>query len=366
MRENEGLGGRIEAANKGLDKCAIREKAGRLYIRSRHFPPKRPSDSPGKQYDIPVGCNANPAGLKVAIARAKEIDAQLIWGRFDWGPYLRGADKPAETVGEWVKRYEAAHWERTERSPNKEDSFHKGYRLYHLRLPQDKPLTAELLRSELVEQSKPAKRSRELMALAFRRLGEFAGLDKADLLELKRLGEGYKANAGKLHTLPTDEQIWEALGRVSIPGWRWIYAVLAVYGLRPHETFFLDFSRFDEDIHLLYVKEGKTGPRWVYPIPAPRWDWLPLVSDRVLPPVVVEGRSHNALGTKVSQEFREMGLGLLPYDLRDCHARRGAERGFGPDFLARNMGHSIDVHMRHYRVWWAEDTFGKIYRKIMD
>ncbi|HEY9895760.1 MAG TPA: hypothetical protein V6D34_10160 [Candidatus Sericytochromatia bacterium] len=45
---------------------------------------------------------ATVASLKFAIARAREVDAQLVWGKFDWKPYLKGKHKPAETVAEWV------------------------------------------------------------------------------------------------------------------------------------------------------------------------------------------------------------------------------------------------------------------------
>ncbi|MEB3356472.1 MAG: hypothetical protein VKK04_07075 [Synechococcales bacterium] len=36
----------------------------------------------------------NPAGLKLAIAKAKEVDAQLVWEKFNWTPYLKDSDRP--------------------------------------------------------------------------------------------------------------------------------------------------------------------------------------------------------------------------------------------------------------------------------
>jgi hypothetical protein len=84
---------RINQANQGLEKVSIRQKDNRLYVRGRHFPPK-PGDSEGGRYEIALGVSATPAGLKVAIAKAKDIDNALLWEKFDWGPFLKGDQKP--------------------------------------------------------------------------------------------------------------------------------------------------------------------------------------------------------------------------------------------------------------------------------
>ena len=68
----------INQTNQGLEKVSIREKDNRLYVRGRHFPPK-PGDSTGGRYEIALGVSATPAGLKVAIAKAKDIDNALLW-----------------------------------------------------------------------------------------------------------------------------------------------------------------------------------------------------------------------------------------------------------------------------------------------
>ncbi|MGJ3250444.1 MAG: hypothetical protein ACFE0J_04845 [Elainellaceae cyanobacterium] len=58
---------RIKEANSHLDRVRIREKSGRLYVRSSQFPVK-PGDESGKQYEISCKARATPAGLKAAIA----------------------------------------------------------------------------------------------------------------------------------------------------------------------------------------------------------------------------------------------------------------------------------------------------------
>ena len=46
-------------------------------------------------------------------------------------------------------------------------------------------------------------------------------------------------------------------------GWRYVYGLLAAYGLRPHEVWFLDLAEFP----LIRVREStKTGSRAVLPL----------------------------------------------------------------------------------------------------
>lgn len=151
---------RIRCESSKLERVAIRRKGNKLYVRG-NFPAK-PGQTGTTRADIPTGCNATVAGLKVAFAKAQAIDSDLQWGRFDWGPYLRGHSSPPATIGEWLERYEADHWQHTERTPSKEASFQSCYRHYFGLLPSSAPLSIAVLRESIVTRSKPATRSREL------------------------------------------------------------------------------------------------------------------------------------------------------------------------------------------------------------
>ncbi|MEO1148219.1 MAG: hypothetical protein AAFY26_21800, partial [Cyanobacteria bacterium J06638_22] len=105
----EAFGDQLRVTNAHLEKCGLRVKGGKVYLRSRHFPPK-PGHVPGKQYELAMGVSASPAGLKVAIAKAKAIDSDLMWGRFSWKHHLRGKAAIPETIAQWVERYEEHHW----------------------------------------------------------------------------------------------------------------------------------------------------------------------------------------------------------------------------------------------------------------
>jgi len=356
---------RINQANQGLEKVSIRQKDNRLYVRGRHFPPK-PGDSEGGRYEIALGVSATPAGLKVAIAKAKDIDNALLWEKFDWGPFLKGDQKPPETVAAWVKRYETQHWEQTQRTPTKENSYHKNYRLVFNRLPQEEPLSFEVLKSTILTETEPGSRSRKGFAMAFRRLADFAGFDAHELKELSKLGKGYTSKSVEPRNLPRDQDILDIWESVQNPAWQWVISILAIYGLRPHEVFRIRADKMDEDPPVLEVEEEtKTGWRIVYPCYGEGWEVM-TPQDVLYPNVETEGRNNNQLGNKISQEFYELKIPFPPYNLRHAYAQRMYKQGFSDTFIARSMGHSVAVQRSIYRAWWDQDTYDDEYRRVME
>jgi integrase len=355
---------RINQANQGLEKVSIREKDNRLYVRGRYFPPK-PGDSKGGRYEISLGVSATPAGLKVAIAKAKDIDNALVWEKFDWEPFLKGNQKPPETVAEWVSRYETQHWQQTPRTLTKENSYHKNYRLVFNRLPQEETLTFELLKSTILTETEPGSRSRKGFAMAFRRLADFAGLDLYALRELSKLGQGYTTKSVEPRNLPRDEDILDIWESVKNSAWRWVISVLAIYGLRPHEIFRIRTDKMDEDPSILEVEEEtKTGWRIVYPSYGKGWDAMTPQAVQY-PNIETEGKNNNQLGGKISQEFRELKIPFPPYNLRHAYAQRMYKQGFSDNFIARSMGHSVAVQRSIYRAWWDQNTYDDEYRRVM-
>lgn len=80
-----------------------------------------------------------------------------------------------------------------------------------------------------------------------------------------------------------------------------------------------------------------------------------------LPKIAIEGCSNRSLGTKVTRFFKRMPCAA--YELRHCYARRALEFGYAPEFGAKMMGHSAEVHCRTYRRWIDESTYWAIYQK---
>lgn len=353
---------RLGDVNKTFSKVSIRQRGEKLSIRGT-FPPKPGDGERPKSYEHSTGKPATPAGLRMAAAIASEMDSLLIRDKFEWAPYLKGKQKPPEKVGEWLEKFGTHHWEHVQKTPTTLNSWHKDYELKFNHLPKDESLTLDLLKRVILERTQPETRSRQGYAMAFRCLAEFARLpDASDLKELER---GYSASTSvNPRDLPSDEMIAAERTKFHAGGWLWIYDALAVYGLRPHEVLKVYVDRLNEVPPVLEVPDDtKTGRHTVFPIPSDLWEID--IRNYQLPDIRIEGRNNNELGMAISQKFRQLNVGFVPYDLRHCYARRGFEFGFPPDFLAKSMGHSLATHLTKYRAWWGEQPYLKVYREVM-
>ena len=258
----------LEKTNSRLKLGAVRvkvyRKGSKLYLQGT-FPPKPGSTrvKPYQQY-LTLGVSANPAGLKVAEAKAKEIGALLDLGRFDWEPYLKikpGEDTQPLLVKDWLERFERHYFESRPRTPAKLNTFQKNYRALLGRMPGHAVLTAELLRETVLKESKPGSRNRQLFVMSYSALAKLAGIE----VDLRSLRSNYSPKSVSPRDLPTDAEILETVEQFVNPGWRWIYGMLATYGLRDHEVFRVDTSRLHKSPHVVEVlDDSKTGGRLVY------------------------------------------------------------------------------------------------------
>jgi integrase len=188
--------------------------------------------------------------------------------------------------------------------------------------------------------------------MAYAALAKFAEIT----VDLKPLRSDYSPKSVSPRDLPTDEQILEVAERFTDPGWRWIYGMLATYGLRDHEVFRLDTSRLQESPHILEVlDDSKTGRRQVFPCPS-GWAEHFKVWEVQFPSfrTQLEGMNNNALGEKISSKFWAMKLPFTPYALRHAYAVRTAVLGVEVAIASRWMGHSVAVHTRTYHQFLNE------------
>lgn len=368
------LEAQLASINSQFEIISLRAKYGKLYIRGagKKFPLKPGLKENPRQVEIPTGCNATFAGLKIARLKAHEVDSQLTWGKFDWTPYLKGKEKPATKVAEWLESYEAHRWERTERTPTTEQTYLDCYQRYFMRIPAEKPLTLDLLRETIVQKTDTASRGRELACMAFASLATFAAkrgvIEEAPLLvfkaELKELKKGYDPERILPEDLPTEAQIAEIWQSIKNPAWRWVYGVIATYGLRPSEIFNLDLDRYTQQSEALRVFENtKTGARLSYPC-LPQWREQFELWDARLPNIETKGKSNTALGKKVSQEFRELKIVHNPYALRHAWCIRLALQGVQDSIAAKWAGHSLAIHEKTYLQAISEAQHGKVYEQM--
>lgn len=337
------VNGRLRAAKIPVKVAQLGEK---LYLRGTLPPaPGSVKDRPYQQR-VALGLPANPRGLAVAETKAKEAGTEIELKTFDWEKY-RG--ERAETVGEWVERFHrqfegaALTWD-------------KDYQASFNKLPQNAPLTTELLRQTLegVKAQKPNSRVQLRVYNAFRKLAVYADLSTDGL---KCLKGSYSAREVDPRTLPTDEAIAKMRSQIKDPGWRWLFGMLAAYGLRGHEAYKVDLVDFPT---VRVPEDTKTGARFVWPL-YPEWAVKWKLNERMLPPLAdIPNYTNGQLGTKTAKFFERMPCDA--YDLRHCYARRCFEFGYSPEFGAKMMGHSPDVHCNTYRRWIDEEVYWRIYQ----
>jgi integrase len=344
--------GRLKASKVG---AKIEIRGDRLVLRAT-LPPKPGSDqTKPHQQRLALGCHANGAGLSIAEAKAREISALVDQGRFDWTPYLRSNAQDRNTVGHWAERFEKNYFEKRERNAETETTWRGDYRAVLNKLPPGEPLTAELLRAAVVE-TQPDTKTRKRYVMVVSALAKFAGLE----LDLLGLAGKYGSSTSAPRTLPTDAEIVEWWGKIANPGWRWVYGIMATYGLRNHEVFHLDLDRLRAGDQVLEVLKGKTGHRLVWPF-YPEWfDELQL-SNVVVPPINTD-RSNKEIGAAVTKYFHDWArLPFSPYCLRHCWAIRTIEFLVPVELAARQMGHAVNVHTATYHRWLTADHQQKFF-----
>jgi integrase len=243
------------------------------------------------------------------------------------------SSEPTATVADWLERFEQFKQPNVCATTWKTDYFRP-----FSQLPADAVLSTQVLLSAIAN-TQANTRQRRRFCLAFRQLAEFAGIE----LDVRNLMKSYSAKKVKARNLLTDENIYTCYNQIQNPCWQWVYGTIATYGLRNHEVFYLDLSKFP----IAQVKEGKTGYRQVWPLQpewAEQWD----LANVKLPPVT--GKCHADFGSRVTKFFAQATLGFNSYDLRHAWAVRAIRFGLAAPLAAKQMGHSLQVHTQTYHL----------------
>jgi integrase len=265
------------------------------------------------------------------------------------------------TAQEWIQAFHA-DW--LDRGAGNSDTWKLEYLMMFSRLPQDQELTAQHLHAVVIGTT-PNSRQRVRACVVITALARFAKID----YDARRYRGKYSFdNPTKERHLPTDEAIVAFYSRMHNPRWRWVYAMMATYGLRNHEVFFVDQERLRRGDSIIRITEGKTGPREVWPF-YPEW-FYSMECYRPMLPNVPNDRSHMQLGGTVTKYFREPRksrekLPFNPYDLRHRFAVRTFECGLETTLAAQQMGHRLDVHNRIYHKWISRDVHDRAYDEFL-
>lgn len=351
--------GRLKQANTRLKTAqtgvAIEVGGKRLCLRAT-LPP-RPGSAKATSYQqrLFLRVHANPEGLKLAEQEAKRVGLLLDSGQFDWGLYVKtGPKNDVQTAADWIAAFEGDYFTRRQRTAKSETTWKDDYLKAFSKIPPDQALTVELLRG-VIEATEPDTRTRKRFVDCLGRLAKFAGLE-ADFRALKG---HYSTTTTEVRDIPPDALIAEWRENIPNRAWQDAYGLMAAYGLRNHELFYLDFSKMPV---LLVLDGSKTNFHRVYPL-YPEWVEQWSLTRAQLPPCT--GRNNSALGHRVTRAFERYGVPFNPYDLRHAWAVRSLEFGMPVELAAQQMGHSVDVHCRTYHRWISEEVHDRAYRVLM-
>jgi integrase len=343
--------GRLKA---GKIRVRIKRRGDTLSLRATLPPP--PGGLPQKdgRYVLALGVSANPAGVQFAESKARLLGAELQNGKFDWGNWVDDEQKLGTTVADWVQRF-TREFQPTLNPETWKTDYHNVF----AKLPGDAVLTVDLLREKLlsVQSANPNSRQQRRFALALERLGKYAGLE----VDFSHLRGNYSASEVEPRDIPSDELIAKHFHEISDPGWRWVYGMVATFGLRSHEVFYLDTEELQEGGYMVVVKEGKTGRRLVwacYP------EWVEAFDLRSPQLPAVTAAIHTDYTRRWCGYFQER-LPFTGLDLRHAWAIRTLECGVPYALAAMQMGHSVAVHERTYHRWITKETHQKAFDAVM-
>jgi integrase len=351
---------RLKTAKLGLH---IERRGEKLALRGTLPPrPGSPRLRPHQQR-ISLDLPATIAGLKQAENQVKIVAAHLIENRFDWRQYLPVAGGGRLHEMDLVQKLQAfelyflQHLAQNHPPSSVRTTWEKAYLPYLNKLRTIAQSSTNLSLPELIYATvyaTPANsRSRQVCCTALKALTEFLQIELP--VELKTLWGNYGTSQTQSRELPTDQQIIQVYEQIPNPSWRFVYGIMATFGLRNHEVFFCNYSTLangDPEGMIEVLNTTKTGNHEVWPF-LPEWvDRFNLRQIQL--PAVNTDLSQTTLqriGQQVTCQFRRYQIPFSPYDLRHAWAVRTIHIGLPDTVSARMMGHSVAIHTRTYHRW---------------
>jgi hypothetical protein len=181
--------GRLRASKIGI---AIQQRGNTLWLRGT-FPSKSNSGKtkPHQQRislrtkEQPQGVKATIAGLQYAEQQARAIALQLDKGQFNWADWQLSQAPEAETVSDWVEKFETEYWRRRSRNQQTETTWKKDYQVVFpkfVEFANDAEISVDLI-VKFVSQTEPDTRSRKRVCDILGRLAKFAKLENLDAIK---------------------------------------------------------------------------------------------------------------------------------------------------------------------------------------
>lgn len=351
---------RLKLAQLGVQ---VERRDSRLALRST-LPPKPGSHRlKSTQQRLSLGIPATTTGLKQAEQEAKVLALKLLQNSFDWREYdhaIDGKRLSRQDLSQQIAAFQQDFFAATHRNhkpASTKTTWHSAYEPYLRKLEAIATTNPNLsLPEALIKtlQSIDAQtRSRQIALIALTAFAKFMKLEIADELKEKYAEKPGLDRLKKSRELPTDEQILHHWNTIPNPQWKFVYGVMAAFGLRNHEVFFCDYSDLLKGENQVQVLSStKTGSHEVWAFPP---DWIDRFELRspLLPKVSTDlnDTTLQRVGQRVTAQFRRYNIPFSPYDLRHAWAVRTIHVGLPDTVAAKMMGHSVTVHTNTYHQW---------------
>ena len=352
-------------ATKG-SKLKIEKRGEKLNIRGSL--PSKEDNNNYKIQRISLGLKADSSGLEEAKKKLQLINLQLELNQFDWINWIgKPYKKEIKDGSEFPKRLN--QFEEFFFKENKSDfqnstrkttwrSSYKPYMKRILNIYNDyENETLEKIFQKTLESYKEGTRSRKQCATSLSVLAKFLDIQLPE--DWKLNSRGYGLNKAGFRDLPKAElieKLWETIPNKS---WKFVFGLMATYGLRNHEVFFCDLSsltKFGDKI-IRVLPTTKTGEHQVWPF-HPEWvekfELSKLGENPELLPNInrdLKIKTLQNIGKKITDQFKRYSLQIRPYDLRHAWAVRTIFYDLPDTVAARMMGHSVSLHTQTYHHW---------------
>ncbi len=347
-------------------KLRIEKRGDKLNIRGSL--PSKEDKNNFKIQRISLGLKADISGLEEAKKKLQLINLQLELNQFEWinwivNPKIKEIKKDFEFPKRLNQFEEFFFKERKSEylSSTRKTTWRSSYKPYLKRVlniyGEYDGEDLEKIFQKTLESYKQGSRSRKQCATSLSVLAKFLEIKLPE--DWKSNSKGYGLNKAGFRDLPTDEAIERIWAKIPNKSWKFVFGLMATYGLRNHEVFFCDLSSLTSfgDKIIRVLPTTKTGEHQVWPF-HPEWvekfELSKLGENPELLPNInrdLKSTTLQNIGKKITDQFKRYSLLIKPYDLRHAWAVRTIFYDLPDTVAARMMGHSVSLHTQTYHHW---------------
>jgi len=347
-------------------KLKIEKRGEKLNIRGSL--PSKEDNNNYKIQRISLGLKADISGLEEAKKKLQLINLQLELNQFDWINWIVNPNKK-EIKNDYeftnkLNQFEEFFFKESKSeylSSTRKTTWRSSYKPYMKRVlniySESISEDLEKIFQKTLESYKEGSRSRKQCATSLSVLAKFLEIKLPE--DWKLNSKGYGLNKAGFRDLPTDEVIEKIWAKIPNKSWKFVFGLMATYGLRNHEVFFCDLNSLTSygDKIIRVLPTTKTGEHQVWPF-HPEWvekfELAKLGKNPELLPNInndLKITTLQKIGKKITDQFKRYSLEIKPYDLRHAWAVRTIFYDLPDTVAARMMGHSVSLHTQTYHHW---------------